>query len=372
MFWIIYANVKKRKSRLLMTVGGIAIGVATLFALLALSSGIEGALEREIGGLGAHIILLPEGCPYTQTLALMQGAETVEHVPDSVVPRVRETENVRATVPVLVGKVKANGTLVPIYGTTEDIFEIKSWGETSLSGALVGGKVAADLKLKVGDSLHLDLYEEVEVEVASVLPTTGGRDDTFVFLPLATAQRLLGLQGSLSAVLVQTTNLGRVNQTRTALGKLAEVQAVPPSEIFDALIGLFSSVKQTLILITGIAIVVGVLTTMNTMTMAVYERRRDIGLLRALGATRRNVFTLFVSESLLVSLAGGLAGLAVGYAAAYLLPRTSGFGIDASPHFALAYVGICLVVAAAVGTLSAIYPAMMAARTQPIRTLREL
>jgi len=357
-----------------MTVGGIAIGVATLFALLALSSGIEGALEREIGGLGAHIILLPEGCPYTQTLALMQGAETVEHVPDSVVPRVRETENVRATVPVLVGKVKANGTLVPIYGTTEDIFQIKSWGEgeASLSGALVGGKVATDLKLKVGDSLHLDLYEQAEVEVASVLSTTGGRDDTFIFLPLATAQRLLGLQGSLSAILVQTTNLGRVNQTRTALGKLAEVQAVPPSEVFDALIGLFSSVKQTLILITGIAIVVGVLTTMNTMTMAVYERRRDIGLLRALGATRRNVFTLFVWESLLVSLAGGIAGLAAGYAAAYLLPRTSGFGIDASPHFTLAYAGICLVVAAAVGTLSAIYPAMMAARTQPIRTLREL
>jgi len=372
MIWIIYANAKKRKSRLVMTVGGIAIGVATLFALLALSSGIEGALEREIGGLGAHILLLPEGCPYTLTLALMQGADTVEYVPEDVVPRVRETENVRVGVPVVVGKVKANGTLVPVYGTTEDIFQLKAWGRSPFSGALVGSNVATNLKLEVGDRLTLDLYSEEPVEVTRILPTTGGRDDTFVFVPLATAQKVLGLEGKLSGILVQTVNVSRLSQTRTTLGKMAEVQAVPPSEVFDALIGLFGSVKQTLILITGIAIAVGVLTTMNTMTMAVYERKRDIGLLRALGSTRRDIFGLFVSESLLVSLAGGVLGLAGGYVASYLLPRTSGFGIDASPHFSLAYVGICLLVAVAVGTLSAIYPAMMAARMQPIRTLREL
>ncbi len=355
-----------------MTIGGIAIGVATLFALLALSSGIEGALEREISGLGAHVLLLPIGCPYTLTLSLMQGADMAEFIPEDVVSHVRETENVRATVPVVVGKAKVNGTLASIYGTTEDVFQVKSWGTADLTGALVGSNVATKLELKEGDRLAIDLYSEVTVPVTKVLEETKGRDDTFVFLALPVAQKVLGLEGKLSGILVETTNVSKVTQTRYALAKIAGIQAVPPSEVFDTLIGLFGSVKQTLILITGIAIVVGVLTTMNTMTMAVYERKREIGLLRALGSTKRDVFNLFVSESLLVSLAGGVVGLALGYAASFLLPRTSGFGIAASPQFSLAYVGICLLVAVAVGTLSAIYPAAMAARTQPIRALREL
>ena len=355
-----------------MTICGIGIGVATLFALLALSSGIEGALQREIGGLGAHILLLPIGCPYTLTLSLMQGADATESIPEEAVAQVRATDNVRTTVPVVVGKAKVNGQLTSIYGTTEDVFQVKSWGMSDLSGAIVGSDVAAKLKLKPGDRLSIDLYTEQSTVVTKILDATGGRDDTFVFIPLALAQKVLALEGKLSGILVQTTDLGEVTQTRYTLAKIAGVQAVPPSEVFDTLIGLFDSVKQTLILITGIAIVVGVLTTMNTMTMAVYERRREIGLLRALGSTRREVFGLFVSESVLVSLAGGVLGLALGYAASFLLPRTSGFGIQAMPHFKLAYVGICLLVAVAVGTLSAIYPAMMAARTQPIRALREL
>jgi len=355
-----------------MTIGGIAIGVATLFALLALSSGIEGALEREISGLGAHILLLPIGCPYTLTLSLMQGADTPEFIPEDVVPHVRETENVRTTVPVVVGKAKVNGELTPIYGTTDDVFRVKSWGTADLTGALVGSYAATKLKLKPGDRITVDLYSEVTVPVTKILDETQGRDDTFVFLPLALAQKVLALEAKLSGILVETENVAKVTQTRYTLAKIAGIQAVPPSEVFDTLVGLFGSVKQTLILITGIAIVVGVLTTMNTMTMAVYERRREIGLLRALGSTRRDVFALFLSESLLVSLAGGVVGLALGYAASFLLPRTSGFGIAASPQFSLAYVGICLLVACAVGTLSAIYPAMMAARTQPIRALREL
>jgi len=372
MVWIIVANAKKRKARLVMTVVGIAIGVATLFALLSLSAGIEGALDREIGGLGASIILLPEGCPYELTIALMQGADTIEHIPEESLPRIREVENVRSAVPVVVGRVKVNGQLTSVYGTTEDVLQIKGWGITEFTGAVVGSDVAEKLNLSRGQRISLDLYAQESLEVTRVLGATGGRDDTFVFVPLAVAQKILGLGNRLSAVLVQEASIDETTQTRYALGRMADIQAVPPSEVFDSLMGLYGSVKQTLILITGIAIVAGILTTMNTMTMAVHERKKDIGILRAVGSTQRDVFGLFVWESLLISLAGGALGIAMGYVASQFLPRTSGFGLEATPHFSLAYVGICVLVAVAVGTVSAIYPAMVAARTQPIKTLREL
>jgi putative ABC transport system permease protein len=372
MNWILWANLKRRKARLALTVGGIAVGVATLFALLSFSAGIATALERELDSLGAHIIVLPVGCPYSLTLALMQGADTVEYISEDSLAGFRAVDNVQLAAPVVVGRAKVNGTLAPVYGTDDSTATLKNWDLASFDGAVVGSKAAADLGLGVGDSITVSLYAPVTTVVRKILPVTGGRDDTFVFLPLADAQRVLALQGKLSAVLVLTADVARVSETRATLGHMMGVQAVPPSEVFDTLVGILDTVRQTMILIAGIAIAVGVFTTMNTMIMSVQERRRDIGLLRALGATRREVFGLFLYESVAVSAAGGLVGLAIGYVATLLLPRASGLGLEALPQYSLAFVGLCLAVAIAVGSIAAVYPAMLATRIQPIRALREL
>jgi putative ABC transport system permease protein len=372
MSWILRANLKRRKARLALTIGGIAIGVATLFALLSFSAGISTALERELDSLGAHIIVLPIGCPYSLTLSLMQGADTASYIDETSLPQFHAVDNVQLATPVVVGRAKVNGTLTPVYGTDIETSELKSWDLTAFDGAVVGSKVAADLKLAVGDTIDVSLYAPITIQVVKVLPVTGGRDDTFVFLPLADAQRVLALQGKLSAVLVRTGDVSRVSETRTALGHIMGVQAIPPSEVFDTLVGILATVRQTMILIAGIAIAVGVFTTMNTMIMSVQERRREIGLLRAVGATRHEVFSLFLTESVVVSAIGGGVGLGIGYLATLLLPRASGMGLDAPPQYSLGFVGICLLVAITVGAISAVYPAMMAARIQPIRALREL
>jgi putative ABC transport system permease protein len=301
----------------------------------------------------------------------MQGTETLEYIPEEMLPQFAGVENVHLAVPVVVGRARLGGEQVSVYGATDELFAVKRWGGAGFSGAVVGSDVAARLRLVRGQSISLDLYETVTLEIAKILPRSGGRDDTFVFVPLRTAQTLLALPGRLSAVLVQTTDVARTAPTRLALGRMADVQAVPPSDVFDMLVTLFGSIKSTLILVTGIAIVVGVLTTMNTMTMAAYERKKDIGLLRAVGATRADVFRMFMVESLVLSLVSGVLGVALGYAATHFLPRTTGFGLDSPAVFSVGYVALCLLVATVVGSLSGIYPAMLAARTQPIRALRE-
>jgi putative ABC transport system permease protein len=372
MNWILRANLKRKKARLALTVAGIAVGVATLFALLSFSAGISTALERELDGLGAHVLVLPIGCPYSLTLSLMQGADTIEYISEDSLPGFRAVDNVEIAAPVVVGRAKVNGTLTPVYGSDIQTADLKHWDLASFDGAVVGSKAAADLGLSVGDTVNVSLYAPIAVPVIKILPVSGGRDDTFVFLPLEDAQLVLGLQGKLAAVLVRTADVSRVSETRTQLGHMAGVQAIPPNEVFDTLVGILATVRQTMILIAGIAIAVGVFTTMNTMIMSVQERRRDIGLLRAVGATRREVFDLFLTESIVVSAIGGVVGLGIGYLATLMLPRASGMGLDAPPQYSLAFVGICLLVAIAVGAVSAVYPAMMAARIQPIRALREL
>jgi len=372
MTWIILANARKRKARVAMTVAGIAIGVATLFALLALSAGIEQALDREISAMGANILLLPEGCPYELTLALMQGSDAFEHIPMDVLPSVLAVGDVQVAAPVAVGKAKANGQLTSIYGTTDEILGVRQWGIDSFQGAVVGSDVAEKLGVSAENVLSLSLYASEEIPIEVVLEPTFGRDDTFVFVPLEVAQRVLGLGDQLSAILVRTNSVTATTTTQSTLGRMSDIQAVPPSDVFERLMDLFATIKQTLILITGIAIVAGVLTTMNTMTMAVYERKKEIGILRALGSTRGNVFRLFVAESLVLSLVGGVVGVALGFIATQFLPQSSGFGLEATPVFSFLYVAICLLVAIVVGVASSLYPAMSAARTQPIKILREL
>jgi putative ABC transport system permease protein len=372
MNWILLAHAKKRKLRFAMTVGGMAIGVATLFALLALSAGIEHSLEREVRGMGAHILLLPEGCPYELTLALMQGADALEHIPEALLPTISETDNVSTAVPAVVGKARVNGQLTSILGSTDQILGLKTWEIASLDGAVVGSDVAEKLGLAVGAPLTLELYAREELEVLRVLERSSGRDDTFVFVPQDVAQRVLGLNEKVSAVLVQTADVTEVDRTQYTLGRMADIQAVPPSDVFDRLMGLFGSIKQTLILITAIAIVAGVLTTMNTMSMAVIERKKEIGMLRALGAMRLDVVRMFAWESLLLSLLAGALGIVLGYAATRLLPQTSGFGLEAAPRYSVVFIGVCAAVAVAVGVVSSLYPAVTAAQTQPIKTLREL
>jgi putative ABC transport system permease protein len=212
----------------------------------------------------------------------------------------------------------------------------------------------------------------VHLEITKILGETGRRDDTFIFLPLDFAQELFGLEGNLSAILVKTEDLGRAVETRRALGQIGDIQAVPPSEIFDVLIGLFASIKANLLVITGIAIMAGILTTVNTMTMAAYERRKDIGLLRAIGATKKYVFKLFMLESFFVSVIAGILGVLAGYVFMKLFPMAGILGIGYSPYFSLQYVLICLITACGVGSISGIYPAMSAAKITPIKALREL
>ncbi len=356
----------------MLTIVGISIGVATLFALLSISAGIELTLEREIAGLGAHIILLPEGCPHMLIIALMQGVDTMEYIPEEKLSHIKGEDNVKLAVPVVVGKATVADNLVSIYGTTEEINELKQWDIEEFNGAVVGSDVAGDLNLAQGQTIYLRGFNELNIKIIKILDETGGRDDTFIFVPLDVAQEIFDLEGSLSAILVITEDVGRAPETREVLGRLGNMQAVPPSEVFDTLMSLFAMIKANLLLITGIAIVTGMFTTVNTMMMAAYERKKDIGLFRAIGATKKDIFKLFMFESLFLSVVAGIFGVLMGYVFMNLFPIAGILGIEYSPYFSPQYVLICLIVACGVGTISGIYPAMSAAKTTPINALKEL
>ncbi len=400
MWWIIYAYLKRRKVRVFLTMLGIAVGVATLFAILSVSVGIDISMAQEIQGMEAHIFVLPFGDTHHRVLGILEG-EAEGNMPADVLPQVKEVDNVKLAVPVVLKKAEMNDvTVLSVVGTTKEMAELRQWGYIEdLDGAVVGANQARVRGIIEGDTIRLeaqigleDHHDEhnndrqedtvrleapnvLELEVIKILEETGTHDDHYVFIPLTSAQELFGEEGNISAIFVRMEDVEKSAETIAALNQIKNVNAVFVHDIFQEILDVFATTRANMILITGIAIIAGAFTTVNTMTMAVYERKKDIGLSRAVGATQMDIFTLFMVESILLSIVACFIGILISVVFLIIYPLIvpiSIGGIQSSPYYSPNNVLLCFIIAYGVGTISGIYPAISAARLAPIDALRGL
>ena len=398
MWWIIYAYLKRRKIRVFLTMLGIAVGVATLFTILSISDGVDLSINQEMQGMEAHIFVLPYGHTHHRVLGILEG-QAEGNIPADVHTQVKDVDNVKLAVPVVLKKAEMNDVKVlPVMGTTKEMAELRQWGYIEdLNGAVVGAFEAIGRGILEGDTIrlesivtennhdeHNERQEEtiqseapnvLELEVIKTLEETGTHDDHYVFIPLTSAQELFGEGDNISAIFVTMEDPEKASETIAALNHIENVQAVFVHDIFQEILDMFSTTKANMILITGIAIVAGAFTTINTMTMAVYERKKDIGLSRAVGATQLDIFTLFMIEAIILSIAACIIGILIGYAFLNIYPLIipiSIGGIQSSPYYSPHNVLLCFIIAYGVGTISGIYPAISAARLTPIDALRGL
>ncbi|MFC1787010.1 ABC transporter permease, partial [Halobacteriota archaeon] len=242
-------------------------------------------------------------------------------------------------------------------------------------GAVIGAFETRVRGILEGDTIRFEAQDMLELEVIKTLEETGTHDDHYVFIPLKSAQELFDEEGNLSAIFVQMEDPEKAAETIAAINQIENVHAVFVHDIFQELLDVFATTRANMILITGIAIVAGAFTTINTMTMAVYERKKDIGLSRAVGATQLDIFTLFMVESILLSIVACFLGILISVVFLIIYPLIvpiSIGGIESSPYFSLHNVLLCLIIAYGVGTISGIYPAISAARSSPIDALRGL
>lgn len=376
MWWIIYAYLKRRKIRVFLTMLGIAVGVATLFTILSISDGIDLSINQEMQSVEAQIFIVPYGHTHHRIMGIMEG-EAEGKIPSSVHTQVKETDNVKLAVPVIMQQAKFEDVkMVPVVGTTKDMGELKLWSYTGdFDGAIVGAFEAITRAILPGDTIRLEAQTVLELEVIETLEETGTHDDHYVFIPLASAQELFGEEGNISAVFVTMEDPEKASETIAALNQIENIQAVFAHDVFQEILDMFAVTKSNIILITGIAIIAGAFTTINTMTMAVYERKKDIGLSRAVGATQMNIFILFMVESIILSIVACVMGILMGYAFLNIYPLIvplSIGGIESSPYYSPHNVLLCFIIAYGVGTISGIYPAISAARLAPIDALRGL
>jgi len=393
-------NLLRRKLRSGLTLAGVGVAIAVLYSLLEFQKGYETGLEAELNQLGAHIMVVPKGCPYEAATIVLHGGKWPRYMEESYFSRIAATPGVSQAAPVLMDAIinREAGLNTIFMGITAEYGRLRPKWDVAGSGfsgdtareVILGATVADTLGLRVGDTylLRQDAAGraagklDADMTVAGVLGRTGTQDDGFIFMPLHTLQDVFQLPEKIVVVLVRAAgidpaSLERVTHALRELG--GNMNIFPLSELLDNASQLLQVTRVFVLAIVAVAIALGTVGVLNTILMAVFERTKEIGMMKAIGASARDVFALIWAETILICAFGGALGIALAIASARgieaFLRLTMASQFTALPQGALiglspSILTACLALAVSLGLLAGIYPAWRASAVKPIEAIR--
>jgi ABC-type lipoprotein release transport system permease subunit len=384
-----------RKGRAALMMLGVAIGIVTLTVVVSVAKGAKLKVEGGIQNFGPDALVVAAGSPQFRG----PGDERVTTLVDEDVAAIRALPGVRVAMPMVVRvgqdvSARGNEHMAAVMGATPDYEEAWDWrvasGEhlseaheaSAARVAVLGDTVAKELFGKddpVGDAIRIG---DQSFKIVGVLARRGaspmGMDmDNRVVVPLSTATRRLFNVAYFSLVRVRATSVqegdavaARVTALMRERHRIASAAdddfAVRSPTAIRAMASAMTKKFTTMLgLVSVIALLAGAVVLANILLAAVSERRAEIGLTRALGATRRQVVQQFLVEGVTVTLAGGAVGVVVGALAATIMGRMKMPVAVSWEPFVLAVVA-----SIAVGLAAAAVPARRAAAIDPATALR--
>lgn len=381
-----------QRMRSLLTALGITVGIAAVMLLTSLGEGVRGYVVNEFSQFGTNLIVITPG----RTTTLGTSSAVISNVrPLSLedAAALEQLPQVQAVVPEVAGNAEVqHGGLTRrtmVFGEGPDMLTV--WKahmalgrflpadepRTARAFVVLGAKVRREL---FGDANPLGARMRIGGEsyrVIGVLEPKGqllGWDlDDAVYIPTGRALALFDRESLMAIDLTYNPEVpaariaDRVRKLLIARHGSEDITVTTQEDMLASLGRIIDILTLAVAGLGGISLLVGAVGIFTIMTIAVNERTSEIGLLRALGATRLQVLTLFLGEATLLSALGGMAGLAAGAGAAALL----GLAIPALPvMIAWRYVFMAEAIAIVIGLVAGVLPARRAARLDPVEALR--
>ncbi len=378
-------NMLRRKLRTFATMMGVAVAVAALFSLLAFQRGYQNGMRDELDRLGAHVLVVPKGCPYDSASMALHGASWPCYLKSAYLEQVRTTRGVSVAAPIFMNALyESNGTQQVYLGINETIQAVKpGWKlegslPTKTGEILLGATAAKNLHLQIGQEFNLPAIPGERGKVCGVLASTQGAEDAFLYMPLSDAQRLFKRPAQLTHILVRLQDPNALENVVEALRGCEagmDMNIVPLTHLFQTIQGLVNSTRLLLGCIALIALIVAGAGVSNTVLMAVTERTREIGVMRSVGASTSDIFRLIWLETVQICLVGGVLGVLTALIGAQHLEEWLRNRLPFSPSGALIHpeAGImllCLLGAAVLGSMAGLLPAWRASRLSPVEAIR--
>ena len=389
----------RNKTRSVLTMLGIIIGIGSVLAMIGIGQGADQALQKQIASLGSNMLFVSSGSSSFGGLRFGSGS-TKTLVESDIAAIVKECPAVVAAAPAT----QTSGQIVyendnwgtRIIGTTPDYFDIRSWPfETGTSFTRDDLINAANVAI-IGETVRKNLFASTDpigktirvgnlpFLVVGVLTAKGqsaalseDQDDT-IFAPLTTVQKKItgqpwlrfaaisarsrgasyAAQQQIEALLRDRHRIRAGQDDDFSVRNLADIADVA-SEASHVMTALLGSIG-------GVSLLVGGLGIMNIMLVSIAERTREIGVRIAVGATEQDVQRQFFVEAIVISLLGGAVGIVAGVGSSYIISATAGWPIAISTA-AILFVAL---ISIGIGVFFGFYPARKAARLDPIEALR--
>lgn len=402
-----FAGLRVNKVRTGLTVLGIVIGVAAIITIVSIGQGAQGLILKEIGGLGADMIVIRPGQEPTgptdvagtlfsnslkaKDIAMLERKENVPYL-SSIAPVVfvpetvaYESDTYRAQVFGWVAEFMAKSfDVYPAEGVLFTDVDIHQRAAV----AVIGSKVKDEL---FGASDALGKYIKIKdknFRVIGIFPAKGQlaflNIDDVVIVPYTTAQAyLLGIdyfnevmaRAQSADIVLQTVN--DIELTLRESHGIADPSkddffVVTQEGLLNQITTILGALTAFLSSVVAISLIVGGIGVMNIMLVSVTERTREIGLRKAVGATDRDILRQFLIEAVLITGIGGIIGVAVGALLSFFITIViaQGFGFAFVFSFPIPAAFLGVGVSALVGVIFGIYPARKASRKSPIEALR--
>lgn len=358
---LLWASLWRRRGMAALAALAVAIGASVAAALLHVSGDVNAKLTRELRALGPNLLVTAS--------AGASGAFL-----DESSARHRLAEVGITGVPILYGRALHADHAIAIAGADPVAMARlhPSWARRGeLRDAQAGAALAK--RLGIAPGAHLELANvggrgTMRVRVGGVFDS-GGSDDEALWLPLAAAQSLCGQPGRVSLIQARvdggTAEVERVAQRLQQGGGFA---AMPLHALSATEQGLLDRMRRLMLLVTLAALVAGALSAYGTLTDLALERRREIALLKAIGAPRRRIIGRFLAESVAIGLTGGIAGWLLGAGFALFIGRLV---FHATLRLQPSVPPIVIALAIGVALVAAAGPIRLALAVEPARALRE-
>ncbi|MBL9027065.1 MAG: ABC transporter permease [Myxococcales bacterium] len=389
-----WRSLVSNRMRTILTMLGMIIGTASVVAVLGIGEGARSSVEGRIRSLGSNLLTIRPG---TASGGGGVRSGSVQTLTMSDAEALVKLEDVAAVAPEMSGngqvKFLEKNKSASITGVTPAYFDIKSLVvatgipisdldvQQRTRVAVLGSGVAADLygnTSPIGTRLQIN---GIAFRVVGVLEEKGsgmGSTDDAVLVPISTHESALFGQDHLSTVSIQvaaedktSSVISRVEQTLRLRHRLREDQENDfdirsQAEMLSTMSQITGTFTALLGSVAAVSLIVGGIGIMNIMLVSVRERTREIGVRMAVGARRRDVLRQFLVEATVVSLAGGILGVALGYGAAAVLAKLGQWTTVVPPYA----VALALGVSVAIGLVFGVGPARRASKLDPVEALR--
>jgi putative ABC transport system permease protein len=395
-----WVAVISHKLRSFLTILGVVIGIAAVIVLMSVGRGAEASILQNINSLGANMIMIQPGSVSSGGLRITSGSSLTLEDANAIAQNVTNINGVAPTSSTGLQVVAGNQNMgVMVTGITPSYLDINNVvvaeGEPLSQDqldryqkvALIGPNIVNVLfpdsdpvgqKVRAGNNIFT---------IQGILQSKGegfNSSDNMILIPLTTLQTLMTRsvtasgQHTVNSISVQASDKDAVqpaidqitallqDRHHIAIGADNDFQITSTEQITAAISTSMSSMTLLLGAIAGISLLVGGIGVMNIMLVSVMERRKEIGIRKALGAKERDIWGQFLLDSAILTLAGGIIGVVIGWGGSYMISRLSPVPSLVTTDI----VVLAVAVSVGIGLFFGFYPAWQGSRMDPIQALR--